>query len=60
MVLVLTLAKTFQHWRQMRQLKLSASVASLLIRDGKNYNISIAHVELTALRRDFIGTLYFL
>ena len=44
----------------MRRLKLGTSVASLLVRDGKVYDQSTAHIELTALRHGLIGTLYFL
>ena len=61
MVLIMTLAKTFQHWKQMRRLKLGTSVTTLLVRDGKVYGLFTTHiVELTPLRHDLTGTLYFL
>ena len=34
-VLILTWIKTYQHWRELRRLKMSTSVSTLLLRDGK-------------------------
>ena len=34
LVLLITWTKTFQHWRQLHQISLGASVSTLLLRDG--------------------------
>ena len=34
LVLLVAWTKTFQHWKQLRQMSLGASVSTLLLRDG--------------------------
>lgn len=45
-VLILTWAKTFQHWRQLRRLKIGTSVSSLLLRDGTFYFLALVAINI--------------
>lgn len=44
----------------MRRLRLGTSVTTLLVRDGRVYDLSMTHIELMVLWHNLIGTLYFL
>ena len=59
-VLVLTWVKTFQHWRELRRLKMGSSVSTLLLRDGKVCYPPANPMGLTEASRNFTGTIYFL
>ncbi|GJE99206.1 hypothetical protein PsYK624_154550 [Phanerochaete sordida] len=49
MVLVLTWIKTFQHWRQSRQVNHTTSVATLLLRDGTLYFLALLAMNVAQI-----------
>ncbi|GJE98321.1 hypothetical protein PsYK624_145480 [Phanerochaete sordida] len=48
-VLILTWVKTFRHWRQLRELNIGTSVASLLLRDGTLYFLALAAINIAQM-----------
>lgn len=59
LVVVITWIKTFKEWNTARQLKLSLSVTTCLLRDGKSVQVIAAVLDLIT-GMDDKGTWFFL
>ncbi|EKM53955.1 uncharacterized protein PHACADRAFT_196390 [Phanerochaete carnosa HHB-10118-sp] len=59
-VLVLTWIKSFEHFKEMRQLNLGLSVSAVLLRDGKLISLSTHEQHNSCSIIPSLGTIYFL